>query len=138
METTIAPAGLDGSHLAKAILHRRQTSPRELMKAAVLAAPGTIELAEIPLPRPTEHQVRVRIEGCGVCGSNLPPWQGRPWFQYPFEPGAPGHEGWGIIDVVGDGVTRFAPGDRSRPSLAIHSPNMTSRSRTKWFDCRIH
>jgi threonine dehydrogenase-like Zn-dependent dehydrogenase len=34
------------------------------------------------------------------------------WFQYPLEPGSPGHEGWGVIDAVGDGVTEFAPGDR--------------------------
>jgi threonine dehydrogenase-like Zn-dependent dehydrogenase len=52
------------------------------------------------------------MEGSGVCGSNLPPWEGRDWFQYPFAPGSPGHEGWGRVDVVGSGVTGFAPGDR--------------------------
>src|SRR5207302_10599670 len=36
----------------------------------------------------------------------------RPWFNYPFEPGAPGHEGWGTVDAVAAGATNLAPGDR--------------------------
>jgi threonine dehydrogenase-like Zn-dependent dehydrogenase len=43
----------------------------------------------------------VRLEGCGVCASSLPLWEGRPWFRYPLEPGAPGHEGWGVEVVSG-------------------------------------
>ncbi len=61
---------------------------------------------------PRADEARVRLEGCGVCGSNLPIWEGRPWFQYPLEPGAPGHEGWGVIDSVGTGIKGFAVGDR--------------------------
>jgi len=47
-----------------------------------------------------------------VCGSNLPLWEGRPWFEYPAAAGAPGHEGWGIVDRLGAGVTGLAVGDR--------------------------
>ena len=32
--------------------------------------------------------------------------------QFPTEPGALGHEGWGVVDAVGDGVTDLRPGDR--------------------------
>jgi threonine dehydrogenase-like Zn-dependent dehydrogenase len=39
-------------------------------------------------------------------------WEGRPWFEYPLPGGAPGHEGWGVIDAVGPGVDGLAPGDR--------------------------
>src|SRR4051794_25793861 len=39
-------------------------------------------------------------------------WRGRPWFEYPREPGAPGHEGWGRVAAVGDGVDGLATGDR--------------------------
>src|SRR5690606_28984684 len=35
-----------------------------------------------------------------------------PWFEYPLKPGAPGHEGWGIVDAVGDQVASVAVGDR--------------------------
>ena len=51
-------------------------------------------------------QVRVALDGCGVCGSNLPVWEGREWFTYPLAPGAPGHEGWGEVVAVGNGVAR--------------------------------
>jgi threonine dehydrogenase-like Zn-dependent dehydrogenase len=44
---------------------------------------------------PGPGEVLVEVEGCGVCGSSLPLWEGRPWFTYPAEPGAPGHEVWG-------------------------------------------
>jgi threonine dehydrogenase-like Zn-dependent dehydrogenase len=69
-----------------------------------------VELAEVRPPGSGE--VRVKLEGCGVCGSNLPVWEGRPWFEYPLGPGAPGHEGWGTIDAVGEDVEYLAAGDR--------------------------
>jgi threonine dehydrogenase-like Zn-dependent dehydrogenase len=54
----------------------------------------------------------VQVEGCGVCGSNLPRWEGRPWFTYPAEPGNPGHEGWGKVVATGGAVKDVAIGDR--------------------------
>jgi len=80
--------------------------------AAVLAAPGRFEYRRLPLPAPAPGEVRVRLRGCGVCGSNLPVWEGRDWFRYPLEPAAPGHEGWGLVDAVGDAVANLRPGDR--------------------------
>jgi threonine dehydrogenase-like Zn-dependent dehydrogenase len=82
------------------------------MGAAVIAAGGRARLEQVQLPEPGPGQVRIRIEGSGVCGSNLPVWEGRPWFQYPLQPGAPGHEGWGVVDAVGEGVSGLAPGQR--------------------------
>lgn len=82
------------------------------MKAAVIAAPGKIEIVSAPVPEPLENEVRIKIEACGICGSDLPVWQGREWFSYPFEAGAPGHEGFGIIDKVGSDVSGFDEGDR--------------------------
>jgi threonine dehydrogenase-like Zn-dependent dehydrogenase len=83
-----------------------------LMRGAVLAQPGTIRLKRTPVPEPGPGQIRVRLEGSGVCASNLSPWAGQPWFSYPFAPGAPGHEGWGRVDAVGEGAEGFEPGDR--------------------------
>ena len=82
------------------------------MAAAVVAAPGKLEMRETPVPPPAAGEVLVRLEGCGVCVSNVPPWEGKPWFHYPMEPGALGHEGWGRVAAVGEGVTDFAPGER--------------------------
>jgi threonine dehydrogenase-like Zn-dependent dehydrogenase len=84
----------------------------ETMRSAVLAAPGKFELRETPVPQPGPRQVRVRLEGCGVCGSNLAPFEGRPWFQYPRAAGEPGHEGWGEIDALGSEVRGFQKGER--------------------------
>jgi threonine dehydrogenase-like Zn-dependent dehydrogenase len=64
------------------------------------------------LPEPGPNQVRVRIEGCGVCASSIPLWEGRPWFKYPIEHGLPGHEGWGRIEARGEGVRDLSIGTR--------------------------
>jgi threonine dehydrogenase-like Zn-dependent dehydrogenase len=86
---------------------------RETMQAAVVRDGGTVEPARVPVPTPGPGEVRVRIEGSGVCGSDLPVFQGRPWFHYPREPGAPGHEGWGRVDAVGpDVAAELAVGTR--------------------------
>jgi len=90
------------------------------MQAAVLTSPRQATIERIPIPEPEPHGVRIRLEGCGVCGSNLAPWEGRSWFTYPFAPGEPGHEGWGIVDAVGAGVTKVRPGERVA-SLAFRS-----------------
>jgi threonine dehydrogenase-like Zn-dependent dehydrogenase len=82
------------------------------MRAAVLTKPKQFEIATIDRREPGPNEVLIRTEGCGVCGSNLTPWLGRDWFHYPFEPGAPGHEGWGLVEQVGEHVTTLLPGSR--------------------------
>jgi threonine dehydrogenase-like Zn-dependent dehydrogenase len=66
------------------------------MRAAVVEAPGRIGIHRSTVPEPREGELLVRMEGSGVCASDLPLWEGRSWFAYPCEPGAPGHEGWGV------------------------------------------
>ncbi|MBI2678470.1 MAG: zinc-binding dehydrogenase [Candidatus Koribacter versatilis] len=82
------------------------------MQAAVLVAPRHLEIREVPRPTPAAGQVRVRLEGCGVCASNLAMWEGMPWSRYPTAPGDMGHESWGTIDAVARGVTNVKEGDR--------------------------
>jgi threonine dehydrogenase-like Zn-dependent dehydrogenase len=82
------------------------------MKAAVVSAPRTVSIQSVPIPDAKPGEVRIRLQGCGVCASNLATWQGMPWTQYPTEPGALGHEGWGVVDAVGDGVRSVGVGDR--------------------------
>lgn len=82
------------------------------MQAATIVEPGNVRVDDVTIPQPGLGEVRVRLEGCGVCASNLSPWEGQPWFTYPMESGALGHEGWGIIDAVGSGVSNLAVGDR--------------------------
>ncbi|MES2492136.1 MAG: zinc-binding dehydrogenase [Pseudomonadota bacterium] len=82
------------------------------MRAATLVAPGQIRVEQVPLPAPGPGEVRLKLEGCGVCASNLLPWRGNEWIRYPGEAGGMGHEGWGTVDSLGDGVEGLAAGDR--------------------------
>jgi threonine dehydrogenase-like Zn-dependent dehydrogenase len=93
-------------------LKRTNELAGEMMKCAVLSAPKNYEIIEIPIQIPGDNQVLVKLQGCGICNSNIPVWQGRPWFTYPLTNGAPGHEGWGIVESIGKGVNRVAVGDR--------------------------
>lgn len=83
-----------------------------MMNAAVLTAAGKLKIEQVAVPAPGAGQVRIRIEGCGVCASNLTPWAGPEWMEFPTEPGALGHEGWGTVDAVGDEVDDLQIGDR--------------------------
>ncbi|MFL6754804.1 MAG: alcohol dehydrogenase catalytic domain-containing protein, partial [Sphingomicrobium sp.] len=74
------------------------------MRAAILTGAGKYRILDVPMPEPERGQVRVRLQGCGVCSSNLTPWEGPEWMQFPTEPGALGHEGYGVVDAIGEGV----------------------------------
>lgn len=86
--------------------------PGDLMRAAVVVGPGEVTVRHVPRPSPGPGQVRVKLEGCGVCASNLTPWAGPEWMAFPTAPGDLGHEGWGVIDAVGEGVSDLAVGHR--------------------------
>jgi threonine dehydrogenase-like Zn-dependent dehydrogenase len=82
------------------------------MLAAVVTGPRRTELRRCRLPEAASGELLVHVEGCGVCASSLPVWQGRPWFTYPLQPGMPGHEIWGTLDdgrrVAALGLDGFA------------------------------
>ena len=82
------------------------------MRAAVVSGPGEMRVDTVAIPEPGANEVRVRLEGCGVCASNLTPWSGPDWMTFPTDAGALGHEGWGVIDAVGEGVAGLAVGAR--------------------------
>lgn len=82
------------------------------MRAVRLAAPRTAETLEVPVPEPGLGEVRILLEGCGVCASNLVPWEGAEWMRYPTAPGGLGHEGWGVVDALGAGVEGLVAGQR--------------------------
>ena len=88
----------------KTLLPRVEQDP----KAVTLEAPGKVSIDSFSPRDPGVGEVRIRLEGCGISASNLPVWQGRPWFQYPLPAGNPGHEGWGIVEAIGVEVKGFA------------------------------
>ena len=82
------------------------------MRAAVVTRGGHAETHTAPTPEPGPGQVRLKLEGCGVCASNLGPWSGPAWMTFPTAPGDLGHEGWGVVDALGADVEGLAVGDR--------------------------
>lgn len=79
---------------------------------AILTGPKSFSVSPQPTAAPAADQILVRQQGCGVCASSLPVWEGRPWFEYPLPAGAPGHEGWGIVTAVGSNVENLKVGQR--------------------------
>jgi D-arabinose 1-dehydrogenase-like Zn-dependent alcohol dehydrogenase len=81
------------------------------MKAAQISKPGAgFEVVEREVPKPGAGQVRIKVQACGVCHSDLLTVEGAwPGIQYPR---VPGHEVAGIIDAVGAGVSTWKKGQR--------------------------
>jgi 2-desacetyl-2-hydroxyethyl bacteriochlorophyllide A dehydrogenase len=78
------------------------------VRAVVVTEDRRLEEREVDTPEPEAGQVRVRVEACGICGSDL---HMLPSPSLP--PGAVmGHEFAGVIDAVGDGVEGYGAGDR--------------------------
>jgi D-arabinose 1-dehydrogenase-like Zn-dependent alcohol dehydrogenase len=81
------------------------------MKAVQISKPhGDFEIVERPIPEPGRKQVRIKVEACGICHSDVLVKEGAwPGIQYPR---VPGHEIAGRIDAIGADVTLWKPGQR--------------------------
>jgi D-arabinose 1-dehydrogenase-like Zn-dependent alcohol dehydrogenase len=82
-----------------------------VMTVAQISKPGgDFEVVEREIPRPAAGQVRIKVQACGVCHSDVLTKEGMwPGIQYPR---IPGHEVAGLIDEVGAGVTAWKKGQR--------------------------
>jgi propanol-preferring alcohol dehydrogenase len=67
-------------------------------------------LVELPTPVPGPGELRLRVEACGLCRTDLHIVEGD--LPLPTLPIVPGHQIVGVVDQVGEGVTRFQAGDR--------------------------
>ena len=79
-----------------------------MMRAAVLTAPGTFEIKEVPRPRAGRDEVLVKISRVGICGTDVHIFNGH----YAAEnlPMIPGHEFTGEVAALGEGVRDLAVG----------------------------
>ncbi|MGH9558156.1 MAG: alcohol dehydrogenase [Bryobacteraceae bacterium] len=82
------------------------------MKAAQIPkAGGDFEIVEREIPNPSAGWVRIKVQACGVCHSDVLTQQGSwPGIQYPR---VPGHEVAGVIDELGAGVAEWKRGQRT-------------------------
>jgi alcohol dehydrogenase, propanol-preferring len=78
--------------------------------AQATTAGGPFEIMERPIPEPGHGQIRIKVEACGICHSDMltrnSMWPGIEL------PRIPGHEVVGIVDAVGPGVSLWHPGQR--------------------------
>src|SRR5215472_1703578 len=82
-----------------------------IMKAAqIFKAGAAFEIVEREIPEPDAGQVRIKVQACGICHSDVLVKEGLlPGIQYPR---VPGHEVAGVVDEVGAGVTTWKKGHR--------------------------
>lgn len=79
------------------------------MKAAYYEAAKTWSVTEVPTPEAAPGQVRIKVGQVGMCGTDLHIHDGEFGAVFPL---VPGHELVGVVDQLGDGVTRFQVGEQ--------------------------
>jgi L-iditol 2-dehydrogenase len=80
------------------------------MKSLLLSEYNHLEIADMPLPAVGPEEVLVRVEACGICGSDVHGYDGSSGRRIP--PIVMGHEAAGIVAAMGAGVRGYAEGDR--------------------------
>lgn len=80
------------------------------MKALLLSAYKQLDMTEMPAPAPAEDELLIRVEACGICGSDVHGYDGSSGRRIP--PLVMGHEAAGIVVASGAACKTFAPGDR--------------------------
>ncbi len=80
------------------------------MRAAVVVAPGKLEIQEVDIPQIGPGEVLIKVKACGICGTDFSIYTGK--YSREYLPLIPGHEFSGEIVEVGEGVLNLKPGDR--------------------------
>jgi len=80
------------------------------MKALVLSEYKKLELVDMQKPQPGDGDLLIRVQACGICGSDVHGYDGSTGRRLP--PIVMGHEAAGIVEAVGSAVASFCPGDR--------------------------
>jgi D-arabinose 1-dehydrogenase-like Zn-dependent alcohol dehydrogenase len=106
------------------------------MMVAQVSSPGAdFQIVEREIPEPSLGHVRIKVQACGVCHSDVLTKEGlQPGIQYPR---VPGHEVVGIIDEVGAGVSGWTKGERVGVGWhGGHDGTCTSCRRGDFGNCR--
>lgn len=92
------------------------------MKAVKIVGVGEIEVKEVPIPRPGDNEVLIKLKASALCRSDLHLYHGESVFEDSEVDGSaitPGHEPCGIVERVGTNVKAVKPGDRVAVYLAM-------------------
>jgi len=80
----------------------------KMMKALVIEKPNSAIVKEVPIPEVGNGEIRIKVKASGICGTDIHIYRGEYLGSYPI---IPGHEFAGVVDAIGEGVTRFALSD---------------------------
>jgi len=108
------------SRIVSEVLKERQfnlaPSNPEIAKAAVLTAPGKLEMRKFPLRAIRHDEILVKVEACGICGTDIHCYREDPFGLVPV---VLGHEGTGVVVEVGTSVKMDSVGKPVRPGDQI-------------------
>lgn len=93
----------------------------EMVRAMVQSGPRQMELREFKRPVIGADDALVRVEACGICGSDVEQYKGHLWREG-AKPSIPGHEPLGVIDEIGERAAArwdVQPGDRVAIEIII-------------------
>jgi L-iditol 2-dehydrogenase len=91
------------------------------MKALVLSAYKQLDIDDVPVPKPKDEELLIRIKACGICGSDVHGYDGSTGRRIP--PIVMGHEAAGVVESVGGRVTGFQAGDRVTFDSTVYCGN---------------
>jgi L-iditol 2-dehydrogenase len=90
------------------------------MRAALYYNNRDIRIVEMPRPRTGPGELLMRVEACGICGSDV-----MEWYRTPKAPRVLGHEAVGVVEEIGHGVKAYSVGDHI--FVSHHVPCNTCR-----------
>ncbi|MDC7247287.1 MAG: alcohol dehydrogenase catalytic domain-containing protein, partial [Sphaerochaetaceae bacterium] len=77
------------------------------MKALIVEKPNVAVVKNVPIPQCRSDEIRIKVAASGICGTDIHIYRGEYLGSYPI---IPGHEFSGVVDAVGEDVTRFKKG----------------------------
>ncbi len=108
--------------------HLGRANPSQIIpataRAAVLVEPGRLEFRRFALREPLEGEILVRVEACGICGTDIHCYNGDPFGLCPV---VLGHEGTGEVVALGKNV-RIVNGQATPPNIAFIDPTRRIRA----------
>jgi alcohol dehydrogenase, propanol-preferring len=107
------------------------TSAEAMRAAVVTQLGGPLTVSELELPTPGFGEALVKLETSGVCHTDLHAVQGD-WPVKPQPPFIPGHEGYGTVVALGDGVTDLKVGDKVGNAWLWSACGSCEYCRTGW------
>lgn len=103
------------------------------MRALVIEKPFSVVVKDIPIPKIKDDELLIKVNCCGVCGTDVHIFKGEYLGSYPI---IPGHEFSGIVERVGSKVSRFQVGDHVvvEPNISCDNCNACLNNRQNFCE----